>query len=362
MPRARTQLAHELLTRLETACPRVGVRDLPATAAAVGAETRKQIAKAIEEICFPEHCRPGEMVVDAEGVTYEIRVAERPDNPSRLGVAVVPYTFGNSLPKLHQHEIKTPSLLRTQAATVHLPSKLIAYQDEVVSVASDMILAGSTWFEGRLMSSLRIAETDVISSLYTYFRSLLPTPLQATPIWFSAASRRHGHYVLDPGVVAGMLPDLVASADTLSSAPASCVAAFLNAAVPVEQTFAVEVVKAGVCLDIDFKLARYKDNLTALQLSEIAIFGGTAASAFPIYTDGSTYLIAAFPTELKDELLPILESAKTELARRFVQARSPIDRAFRRLVMRGARLSPSDLGEFTGALLASVASSLGKQL
>ena len=361
MPRERTQLAHELLMRLESACPRVGVRDLPKTASAVEAETRKQIAKAIEEICFPEHRRPGEMVVDADGVTYEIRVVEQPDNPSRLGVAIVPHTFGSSLPKLARREVKTPSLLRTQAATVHLPPQLMVYQDEVASVASDMISASSTWFERRLMSSLKIAETDVISSLYTYFRSLLPTGLQATPIWFSAASRRHGHYVLDPGVAAGMLPDLVASADTLSSAPAACVAAFLNAAVPVEQTFAVEVVKSGACLDIDFKLARYKENLTALQLSEIAVFGGTAASAFPIYSDGSTYLIAAFPTQLKDQLLPILENAKGELARRFVQARSPIDRAFRRLVMRGARLSPSDLGEFTGALLASAASSLAKQ-
>ncbi|HEX8481114.1 MAG TPA: hypothetical protein VF650_04350 [Allosphingosinicella sp.] len=355
-----TTLVQELVNNLERACPRIGVGNLAATVSIVETETRRQIAKAAQQICFPSHRGPIERVVDFEGMAYEIRVAEPPENPSRLGVAIVPRVFGSSPARLFHKEIKTRSSLRTQALTVHLPSQLLEHQEEIASITSDMIGVASTWFECRLRSSLKVAEADVIASLYTYFRSQLPAGLQSMPIWFSAASRKRGYYVLDPNLAEAALHDLVGAAPSLSSGPAACLADFLSAAVPIDEAFGLEVARAGMCLDIDFRDAKYKKNLTALQLSEMAVFGGNAASAFPIYSRGDTYLIAAFPTQLRDILLPILELSKDELAQRFITARSRIDRVFKKLVNHGSRLSPADLGEFTGTLLGSLVSTLAK--
>ena len=144
---------------------------------------------AATRICFPDHQGAFDKV-DSSGVAYDIRVGEPPEDASRLGVAIVPRAFGNSPARLERHEIKTPSLLRTQNASLHLPAQLLAYQEDLASITSDMIGTASIWFERRLLSSLKMVEADIVNSLYTYFRSLLPTPLRILPSGSLPAIRR----------------------------------------------------------------------------------------------------------------------------------------------------------------------------
>lgn len=342
-----TPFAHGLVTRLDRLCPRLGVQDLPPTVRTVEQETRRQIEEAVRAICFPT--APSESVeLRLHGVPYEIRVADYPDDPSSLGVAVSPQISVGGPPRPSLLRVKTPSLLRAQSAILCLPEELRTHEDNLAAVTANIIGAASTWLERRLISSLRIAEADVISSIYTYFLSLVPRELQSIPIWFGTASKDQSHYVLDPGVAAGALSALVASAESRTLGPGACMADFLNAMVPTHQAFSTEVIKGDHCLEIDFKEAKYRTDFSSAQVAEIAMFGGTCASLFPVCVAGDTYLIAVFPTEYKGVVLPILEASKAELSVRFSRARSKLDRAYRQLVARGWGWSPGKLGEFLG--------------
>jgi hypothetical protein len=342
--------AHTLLTRLEARCPRLGVRDLPKTAEAVEAETRSQIAEAARSICFPVE-QPLRRVPELDGVPYEIMVSGYPDDPASLGVAVVPRIVGRAPPKLSRLRIKTPSLLRTQSAFVRLPVQLRHHEEAIATATSSLVSAGSTWFERRLLSSIRLDEADVISSLYTYFRSLLPPALQTVPVWFGTQHRGQSHYILDPEVAEDALAGFVASASSLASAPGACMADFLNATIPLEEAFASQVVKENQGLDFEFSKARYSRDRSSVQLAEIAMYGGNCLSLFPICIEADTHLLAAFPTKFKPALLPVFEAAKPELTKRFHRARSKLDRAYRRMVARGWGWSSVGFAECAGAFL-----------
>jgi len=109
------------------------------------------------------------------------------------------------------------------------------------------------------------------------------------------------------------------------------------------------------------KEAKFKDDLPILLRAEISIFEAESIYIFPITKSASEYLVAVIPSKLRENILPVLQLHKDELARRFWESHDHLSKMYRLIRDHEASFDVSTPGAFPGGFLADVLKQLSNK-
>jgi hypothetical protein len=349
----------DLIKKLDSRNPSPSIHDLPDIAEDTENLVVQQLAHALKKVCLPGSSEEDHNLITLDNRSYEIAVGSLPNDTSQIGMSVAERAIDRSRHQSKPLIFKIPSSLRVQSVAIWLPENLKQHESELAAVATHLIRSASEWYEYQLMSSLARANDELISSLYHLLYALLPENIGTSRIWLATTTKGYGHYLLEPSVISTTLKDSSQRAVNLGQGPGALLSRFLNATVPLEQTWGLEAAKENRCIDLNFESSKYRADQADLFRAELAVFGGAAACIYPICFEGETFLIAVFPIEIKNVLIPILELSAADLNSRFQEARSRIQKIYRQINLNGvtgerAIVAARCAGAFAGELLNSL--------
>lgn len=322
------EFARELVNSLDSQAGSVFLHDLPVLAGLAEKEVLEKVAIALRRICLPAASLAGQEFVLDDDNFYEVSVGVDSHDRNQLGLSIRKRAITEPVVEPEPLEIQTPSSLKFQTAKIWLPENLLLHADDVMASTTAIVHGASVWYEGKMASAIRFAKDDMINSMYRLIRAQLPVGFPISHFWFTTITEDRGHYIFDPSVVEPGIKSSAQYAINLGVGPAELFAQFLNTAIPAQESFSLQAIQSGKCIDIDMRTARYKDNLTNTYRAELAVFGCDADCMYPICTDEDACLVAVFSADLKAELLPKLEASKADLTQRFKSARSRIKRLY----------------------------------
>ncbi|MBN8733501.1 MAG: hypothetical protein J0L64_23405 [Acidobacteria bacterium] len=294
------------------------------------------------------------VLIDAH--TYEIRVGESVSERDVVEVSLVRHT-GQQPPagwKTRRREIALEQGGRYRKARLLLPYGLPAASDYFAVMTSEVFSIGYRWLREKILGIVGRHQLELSRALYSRFRMLVPNPKLQSGFWFSIGSKDGAYYLVDSRVAEAAIRTIDATGSHFGSGSLRLATSMLSAIFPEEDTFSGKAFRARLDeLSGDLPTADYARDLSLATEAEIAAYGSEAVTVFPVVASGIPYLIASFPTEKKDALLPILRKNRSAFETDFLNSRDPL-RTFAKSLTRTSRgLDLGKLGELFGGMLKS---------
>jgi hypothetical protein len=245
-------------------------------------------------------------------------------------------------------------------ALIWTPKAMRIDAHQLASATSAVFQSGYSWFETKVDEVIRRSSADLAHSLYSCLRPHIPDEKLRNSVWFGAGVKGRAFFVVDSDRSNAALD--VLSEDHLGPAsPYTFLSELLAASLPVEQTFALHAVADRgddwQCRDYDLSDSRYRENMPRMAQAEIKVLGPSSISILPIAVKKSSYLVAVFPTTLKNDLLHVLEERREDLRSRFLHSYSRLPKLIQ--TVDEATASPSiygKVGEIMGGIMKGMAS------
>lgn len=310
---------------------------------------------------------PGARGSDSPGIfllgnePFETKMREMgPSIPSGLGLSVLSLKRSNQLSNpVAQERLSLEGCGTYSNAELSLDGRLAGHAESLLGIVKDIYETGYSWLHEYIRDCVSRLESDLSRRLYGLLRSNFPGEDSelAKNVWFlmvandnSGAPR--GFFVLDKIHSEHTFTLLDAARCQTSKSTATLFSHFLTASLAFDEMHSRIAVESGNLIDKNLPESLYHQRLPELVLAE-GILYSDSVSLMPIVRDGREgYLVAVFPTKLKNQIVPTLTSCCDELRKLFCDRRDLARRALHKILSYRSTIITPEVGEVAGAFAA----------
>ena len=298
---------------------------------------------------------PDRDVLQIEDAIYEIRVAESILQFDILEIAVVPRGITeDAIASFRSESLTLEGGGRYKTIKWHIPNQIVMEQSRAFALVTEIFGIGYRWFKEALLQMVSQHQKQLADDLYGLLRTLVPNTELMDGVWFAVGATEGGFYLLDVRATESAFNILGRSRAPLAEAPSRLLAEFVSALFPEEQTFASRAIREKLSLLVaDIPKGSYAEKLSMVSEAEMAIYGSNIAIVYPIVATGMPYLVAVFPKEKRDSLVPFLEQHKEVFAEKFLRSRDRLKHFIKSLTSPRRHLEVGKVGELIGGILKS---------
>lgn len=320
---------------------------------------RSALAKYSASIVSGSRYNPNTSEIEISGRIYEVRIREGILDSSLVEVALIQRQ--PTAPELTGgfKGFQIPGHGRYQHANIWLPDEIEFNREWFSTITHAVFQTGYLWLEERMRAISSNPEISFAMNLYSYLRTVIGNDELLGRIWLMCCAEGKGFFLLQPYTAFGALTTVGPSAPATGYSAMRLVTEFLGTDIQDEKLFSTIAAREGVSKDFDLKEAKFKDDLPLVLRAEISIFEAESIHIYPITKSASEYLVAVIPTRLRENILPVLELHKDELARRFWESHDHLSKMYKLIRDREASFDASSLGVFPSDFLADVLKHLG---
>jgi hypothetical protein len=249
---------------------------------------------------------------------FEITTGQRDlVSPSALAVVVLRVQGPRHL-RLVRAKGRLTGCSRFETITAIIDPELGGCVDAVLGLAQATLDSGYAWLLEFVRTQIRSLESALALKLYGYSRQMLSNDL-ARWLWFVVIwPQTGGVYLFDRISADAALDALTEERGATSESPAALFGHLLTTAVPFDQMFSRTVIETGECLDVQLVTAAYRDSASGYAVAEDVLYTPKVATLYPVVREGLAFLLAVFPADRRDSILPVLQEHQQEL-RRFLR-------------------------------------------
>jgi hypothetical protein len=349
------QTKTRLINELQELFGNPTVSDLPLVAETLEERLRSYLDELLffHAALFLPEAVPGKdlRVLQVGDEEYAINIGEDIIQSEVLSVAIVPRTLRAPQPNYRELIVNLHGVGRYQKIQIKLPVSLSIRSEPLGQLANTVFETGYEWLNRTTRTVVRQVQANLATALYDYLRILLPQRDVTAQVCFGAVTKSRGYYVIDETMIASAIDSVHGEAATVGVSPARLVAEFMSKVMPFETMHCKAAIISGDCIDVDLRKSKYSGPASLYRSAEIAILSSPSISIFPLVCEGQAYLVAVFPTDLKDLLKPVFTAHKSEFAALFNNAKSSLRRILAVLEEPRRRMAYGRIGEFVGGVL-----------
>jgi len=290
------------------------------------------------------------------GITYQIIIGERDIlEPEKICIAILelnPKFIGTNRVKLN---FKIDGIGKYTKGELIVSTISNIFIDQLSSLIIAVYKTSYNWLFEFFRKKLLELETELSIELYSYLRNILSSIENRSAneyILFLVKNEDKAFTIVDR--ISGEKSILKIKENHFKGlfSPAQLYSHFLTTIIPFGVSNMKLAISLGNCVDVDIRKSKYFGDYPYFLVAMEKFWKSQFVSFFPIFRDGEKFLVAAFPSQMKEEILPILISHTPKLADIFNRHKNRARSVYRQLVnktrdFRLARIS----GEFVGGVL-----------
>lgn len=282
---------------------------------------------------------------------YEIRISENILQYDLIEIAVLqrgilqPIATGT-----WSEELPLSGSGRYTKLKCFFPDSMSMQHNRACSLITTVFEIGYRWLREALLKTVSQHQKLLADDLYSLVRTFAPNEELIDGLWFAVGAKEGGFYVLDTRAAETALRIVGRSQASLSEGSSRLVAEFVSALFPEEQTFAGTAIRNRLSHIIaELPKASYAKTLSMVSEAEIAIYASDVVIVYPV-VETMPYLVAVFPKEKRDSIIPFLEQHRADFSRAFLRSRDRLKTFAKSLLAPRQTLDFGKIGEFLGGL------------
>lgn len=240
---------------------------------------------------------------------------------------------------------------------LQLPTALKSHMDILVETIAKIYKASYTWLEEEFFRNIKELEKGFSDALYRYLRVVLSANGKqelATQVWFSIFSEKNGYYALDGKSIDRILSDLKLRRYSSDLSPLSHVIGLIGLDMPYEKSLSKYAIEKSAYHEFSLKKAAYVSDMGDIFKTEEQMTAGQGYAIFPLGTVGSRKLVAAFPSPLREPLLPVFEANARNFAQIYARESKALKLHVTKIQASYRRLDTAELGGLIGGILGGI--------
>lgn len=288
---------------------------------------------------------------------YEVRIVLDPLDATVIHISVI--ALGASRPSRPEPaplDLPLDGLGQLTRARLWIDDRLGVLEDLLAADVRCHFAGGYRWLESHVVGELLVVEHRATIELYMEVRSHLPRTL-ADLVALYGMDRRRAFYLLDPRAIQTALARAVENRASLASSPIELATLMTTQLLDPDETVAQASLAEDRTLSLKLSESRYAR--TRLNLVENAFYETSRVESLPLVRDGRLQLTAVFPSDLRQEIEPVLtrlRSRCSEILKR--NGKFSVERVIGRGRRPNAKVAPGDIAELLGRFTGGYADSL----
>ncbi len=208
-------------------------------------------------------------------------------------------------------------------AEILLAPHLAYFLPALLELTQKFYESGYEWLTEFLREKVRALEVNLVREIYRATRlAFAHKPHLVEQIWLCVVAKNRGVYLFDQHRFENTIKLVATQRGAMRPSSSALFLGLLTTTVALEKLFSRHAIVSGECLRCDLAVSQYSDDKTLYAIAEHVLYRSTkrrtgVASVFPIVRDQQPYLIAAFPTDVEAEVLPILRAHSDDIRRAF---------------------------------------------
>lgn len=296
-------------------------------------------------------------VVDVNGQPYILKMQPAIDRSRRLIVLLQdvrePKVQADSYVRFH--DALPSSIGKFDQVCAALPTIFgTEWCDRAWEAIVDVYQTGYFWLDERVRDALSELENEfeqqtlrrLQRQIFIHGRGAL-----SDKIWLVMVAEGRVYYAVDADVSRRVMTSAISYAEMLQEGPASITAGLLANSIPLSVSFSKTAIETGETIEMSLAAAPYQDHAEDFQTSQGAIYEKEMALT-PLVGDKRAFLLAAYPSAIKSEVVDVLVDARTDLEQYLSEARARVRPALTRLGRKSDLADAAEVvGRFAGAFL-----------
>ncbi|MFH1815944.1 MAG: hypothetical protein ABIF28_17515 [Pseudomonadota bacterium] len=286
---------------------------------------------------------------------FSIRIAPA------LGATTLQVCVLNTLeplvPKVSSGRQDIPGIGYFNAFEIEIPVALKSHLNALVEGVSVVYAASYTWLEEELFRNIKQLEHGFSDALYRHLKIALAASghtALASKVWFSVFSDENGYYALNGAAIEQILSTLKARRYVSRQSPLGHVVELLGLNMPFEKSLSRFAIQKADYHEFSLKKAAYIADMQGIFKTEEQMVEGGAYAIYPLGAIGERRLVAAFPSGLRDALLPVFRANASHFEQIYAKETSNLKRHIAKVQASYRKMDASELGGLIGGILGGI--------
>jgi len=240
---------------------------------------------------------------------------------------------------------------------LQLPEALKGHIEPLSASITKIYKAAYTWLEEEFFKNIKALENGFADALYQHLRVPLCADGKielASQVWFSIFSERNGFYALDGKAVTRILETLKLRRFSSELSPLSHLVSLIGLEMPYGKSLSKYAIAKSGYHEFSLKKAAYISDMGDIFKTEEQMTLGGAYAIFPLGSIGERKLVAAFPSSLKESLLPVFDANKKKFSEIYSRETKTLKRHLAKIQSSYRRLDTAELGGLIGGILGGI--------
>lgn len=286
---------------------------------------------------------------------YTVRAAAALGTPA-LQICVL-NTLDPLAPKVSSGRHDIPGIGFFNAFEIEVPASLKSRLPALVDAVSVIYAASYTWLEEEFFRNIKQLEQGFSDALYRHLKIALAASARtelASRVWFSVFSQENGYYALDGAAISHILSTLKARRYVSSQSPLGHVVELLGLNMPFEKSLSSYAIRKASYHEFSLKKAAYISDMQGIFKTEEQMVEGGAYAIYPLGAIGERRLVAAFPSGLRDDLLPVFRANATRFEQIYARETGNLKRHIAKVQASYRKMEAAELGGLIGGILGGI--------
>lgn len=211
--------------------------------------------------------------------------------------------------KLLRHD----SFGRYSLFRVYWPREIELRYQELLELIQAIVATTYAWLEDFVSSRLIDVETELAHDLYSYVRATFQCGDYLQRFWFVAVKDQKGYCLFDRRAALDAISKASRIARGTELTPSVISTHFVTNEADFELMVAKDAISLGQCVDVPFTKTKYRNQDFNFSEAEAAFHQADSITLCPLIREGSGFLLAGFPTPLRQIFEPLLSEHATEI-------------------------------------------------
>jgi len=240
---------------------------------------------------------------------------------------------------------------------VEVPTTLKNHLSKITEAIERVYLMSYAWLEEEFFRNIKELEEGFSEALYSHLRIALSASGKkelASKVWFSIFSQKNGYYAIDGSAIRQILNTLKSRKYSSEQSPLSHVVELLGLSMPYNKSLSQYAIAKSEYHEFSLKKAAYISDMQGIFKTEEQMVEGGAYAIFPLGSIGDRKLVAAFPSNLRDDLLPVFKENSKKFNAIYALETKSLKRHIIKIQSSFKKMDHAELGGLIGGIIAGI--------
>jgi hypothetical protein len=250
-----------------------------------------------------------------------------------------------------------PGIGYFNALDVEVPVTLKNHLPKLTEEIERIYSMSYAWLEEEFFRNIKELEEGFSEALYSHLRIALSASGKkelASKVWFSIFSEKNGYYAIDGSAIRQILNTLKGRKYISDQSPLGHIVELLGLSMPYNKSLSQFAITNSKYHEFSLKKAAYISDMKGVFKTEEQMVEGGAYAIFPLGAIGDRRLVAAFPSNLRDDLLPIFEENAKKFGEIYASETKNLKRHITKIQSSFKKMDYTELGGLIGGIIGGI--------